>query len=126
MHHVGHDIDAGYKAATKPEPARDGVVMHLVFGQFGGVVGLDAIGFEPVRHRLVPLDLSVAMVRQDNALARAPFPRFSSHFPTQWVTTRLSNSYLQVAIYLSIDDRPFEPHANLYRRRCLPGEGGDL
>jgi hypothetical protein len=44
MHHIGHDVDARDEAAGKAEPARDGVVMHLVLGKFCGVVGLDAIG----------------------------------------------------------------------------------
>jgi hypothetical protein len=58
VHHVGHDIDAGDEAAAKAEPARNGVVVHLVFGQFRGVVGLDAVGFEQACHRPVPFDRS--------------------------------------------------------------------
>ncbi|MEH2689969.1 hypothetical protein DXU04_34435 [Bradyrhizobium diazoefficiens] len=50
MHHVGEDVDAGHQPAREAEAARHLVVMHLVLGLFGGVVGLDAVGFEPVRH----------------------------------------------------------------------------
>jgi uncharacterized protein YaiI (UPF0178 family) len=43
VHHIGHHVDARDQPARESEPLGDGVVMHLVFGLFGGVVGLDAI-----------------------------------------------------------------------------------
>jgi hypothetical protein len=43
VHHVGHHVDARDQPARESEPLRDGVVMHLVFGLFCGVVGLNAI-----------------------------------------------------------------------------------
>ena len=57
MHHIGHDVDTGHETAAKAEPARHLVVVHLVFGLFGGVVGLDAVGFDQACHRPVPICL---------------------------------------------------------------------
>src|SRR5262245_14475833 len=50
MGHVGDDIDAGNEPTGKAELARDGVVVHFVFGLAGAVVGQQAIGLAELGH----------------------------------------------------------------------------
>src|SRR4051794_8486471 len=83
MHHVGHYVDAWHQAAGKSETLRDGVVMHLVFGLFCGVVGLDAPSRDITGHCWFPRHFVRSMLRDKTDVASmfpACFARiFSSH-----------------------------------------------
>src|SRR6202020_1576727 len=89
MHHVGHDIDAGNETAAEAETVRHRIVVYLVFGQFGGVVGLDAIGFDRARHSSSFLPLNAASdgtPRERLSKGSRQGSRQGSPFAAQWAT----------------------------------------